>query len=56
MVSKEEQGSMEGGDASLEDRGVLPKQDKAPLSPEEKQERPGREIQVGKQREQGRQR
>lgn len=47
---------MEGGDgASLEDRGVLPKLDKAPLSPEEKQERPGRGIQVGKQREQGRQ-
>lgn len=57
VVSKEEQGSMEGGDvASLEDRGVLLKRDKAPLSPEEKQERPGKEIQVGKQREQGRQR
>lgn len=54
MVS-EEQGSMEGGyAASLEDRGVLPKQDKAPLSPEE--ERPRRELQVGKQRGQGRQR
>lgn len=36
MVSKEEQGSMEGGNgASLEDGGVPPKQDKAPLSSEE---------------------